>query len=169
MQRALRTIALVEKALACVLIVALLVAVIVQVVSRYVFSSPIPWTEEAARFLLIWMTLIAAAYVMSERLHVSVDIVVAKLGRRATAVVDTIATLIVVAGAAVLMVAGVTLMRDTAALSAPATSLPMPVVYAAGVVGFALIALHGIGNIVQNITDPESIPGGMDNLEKEGL
>lgn len=168
-QRVLRGIAVVEKALACALIVALLGAVLVQVISRYVFDSPLAWTEEIARFLLVWMTFIAAAYVMSERLHVSVDIAVAKLGVRAIAAVDTVATLVVVIASAALTIAGVELAQATVGVSAPATSLPMSVVYAAGVVGFALIALHGIGNVIQNIADPTSVPGGMENVEKEGL
>lgn len=156
-QRVLRGIAVVEKALACALIVALLGAVLVQVISRYVFDSPLAWTEEIARFLLVWMTFIAAAYVMSERLHVSVDIAVAKLGVRAIAAVDTVATLVVVIASAALTIAGVELAQATVG------------VYAAGVVGFALIALHGIGNVIQNLADPTSVPGGMENVEKEGL
>ena len=168
-QRILRRIALVEKVLACTMIVALLGAVPIQVVSRYVFESPLAWTEEVARFLLVWMTFIAAGYVMAERLHVSVDIAVAKLGTRAVAAVDTVATLVVIIASAVLAVAGVGLARGTVGVSAPATSLPMSVVYAAGVVGFALIALHGVGNVIQNLVDPKSVPGGMENLEKEGL
>jgi hypothetical protein len=40
----------------------LVVSVLWQVISRYVFSSPSSWTEELARFLLIWISLLGAAY-----------------------------------------------------------------------------------------------------------
>ncbi|MGO3706156.1 TRAP transporter small permease [Microbacterium gubbeenense] len=167
--RFLGVLSAIEKALSCALLMALLISVMLQVTSRYVFHSPIAWTDEVSRFLLVWLTFIAAAYVMSERLHVTVDLVLAKLGVGAIAVVDTIATVIVVIGSGVLMVAGFTLLSDTAGVVAPATQLPMPVVYAAGSVGFGLIALHGIGTIINNVRDPKSVPGGMENLEKEGL
>lgn len=166
---ALRVAARVEKAFACTLLLALLAAVLTQIVSRYVFRAPLPWTDEIARFLLVWMTFIAAAYVMAERLHVAVDIAVARLGVRATAAVDTIATVVVIAVALVLSVAGFVAAQAMTEVSAPATGLPMSVLYAAGVVGFALIALHGLGTVLKNIREPESVPGGMENLEKEGL
>lgn len=167
--RFLHALSAIEKAVSCLLLVALLISVMLQVISRYVFHSPLSWTDEVSRFLLVWLTFIAAAYVMSERLHVTVDLLMARLNIRAVAVVDTIATAIVVVGSAVLMIAGFTLLRDTAGVVAPATQLPLSVVYAAGSVGFGLIALHGIGTIINNIRDPKSVPGGMENLEKEGL
>ena len=39
------------------LMVALVAAVSWQVISRYVFASPSSWTEEVARFLMIWIGL----------------------------------------------------------------------------------------------------------------
>lgn len=167
--RFLGVLSTIEKVLSCVLLVALLTSVILQVISRYVFNSPLAWTDEVSRFLLVWLTFIAAAYVMSERLHVTVDLAMAKLGVTAVAVVDTIATVVVVVGSGVLMGAGFILLSDTAGVVAPATQLPISVVYSAGSVGFGLIALHGIGTIINNIRDPKSVPGGMENLEKEGL
>jgi TRAP-type C4-dicarboxylate transport system permease small subunit len=165
----LKGLAAVEKAAACVLLAALLISVMLQVISRYVFQSPLPWTDEVSRFLLVWLTFIAAAWVMSERMHVTVDVAVAKLGARTVALVDSIATVIVVIGSGVIMVAGITLARHTADVLAPATQLPMPVLYSAGVVGFGLVAIHGIATIVQNFRDPQSVPGGVENLEEGGL
>ncbi|WP_105565712.1 TRAP transporter small permease [Microbacterium halophytorum] len=169
MTRLLAALSTVEKVVSCALLGGLLVSVMLQVVSRYVFRAPLPWTDEVSRFLLVWLTFIAAAYVMSERMHVTVDLALAKLGVRAVAAVDTIATIVVVAAAGVMTVAGVILIRETAGVLAPATQFPMPVVYSAGAVGFGLIALHGIATIVQNVRDPRSVPGTAESLEEGGL
>ena len=44
------------------LMTAMVFSVSWQVVSRYLFSSPSSWTEEVARFLLIWIGTLGAAY-----------------------------------------------------------------------------------------------------------
>lgn len=168
-RRVLQALATFEKLTACLLLAALLISVMVQIVSRYVFQSPLPWTDEVSRFLLVWLTFIAAAWVMSDRSHVTVDLAVSKLGIRSIALVDSIATAIVVVGAGVMAWAGIALVRATADVLAPATRLPMPVVYTAGAVGFGLVALHGIATIVANFRDPQSVPGSVENLEDGGL
>ncbi len=54
-------------------------------------------------------------------------------------------------------------------LLAPATSLPMSVVYSAAVTGFALIFLHAALHIYLNIRHPEVVPDAMENLEREAV
>jgi len=48
-------------------------AVLIQVVSRYVFNYSIDWAAETATIAQIWMILLAAGLAMQEKLHVSVD------------------------------------------------------------------------------------------------
>ncbi|MBO6826483.1 MAG: TRAP transporter small permease subunit [Sneathiella sp.] len=38
----------------------MVVFVIIQVVARYIFASPPPWTEEAARYAMVWLGLLGA-------------------------------------------------------------------------------------------------------------
>lgn len=45
-----------------------------QVASRYLFRSPSSFTDEAARFLLIWVGLLGASYVAGKKLHLAIDI-----------------------------------------------------------------------------------------------
>ena len=63
-----------------VLIMVLIVlAVLWQVVSRYVLQSPSSLTEEIARFLLIWLGILGAAYASGQRSHIAIDILPPKL------------------------------------------------------------------------------------------
>jgi TRAP-type C4-dicarboxylate transport system permease small subunit len=39
------------------------------VIARYVFNAPPFWTEELARFCLIWLTFVGAVVVHAERSH----------------------------------------------------------------------------------------------------
>lgn len=45
-----------------------------QVFSRFVLDSPSPYTEELARFLLIWVALLGAAYAVRLKIHLAVDV-----------------------------------------------------------------------------------------------
>ena len=44
-----------------------------QVVSRYVFNSSLTWAEEMARYLQVWVVLLAAAAAVRSGSHISVD------------------------------------------------------------------------------------------------
>jgi len=52
-----------------------------QVFSRYVIGEPSAFTDELARFLMIWLGLLGAAYVSGKNGHVAIDV----LAKRANA------------------------------------------------------------------------------------
>ena len=51
----------------------LVLDVLFQVFSRYVLGTSFTWTEEFARFSLIWMTILGAAYLNAKKEHLSMD------------------------------------------------------------------------------------------------
>lgn len=57
----------------------MVVAVTWQVFSRYALQSSSSFTEEVARYLLIWIGLLGAAFVSGQRQHLSIDILGPKL------------------------------------------------------------------------------------------
>ena len=69
-------------ALGAGLFAALFVVFIVQIVARFGFNKPLPWTDEAAVCLYVWVILWAAAAIVPERGHVVFDLVWNACGRR---------------------------------------------------------------------------------------
>jgi TRAP-type C4-dicarboxylate transport system permease small subunit len=57
------------------LFLTLFVVFIIQIVARFGFNKPLPWTDEAAVILYVWVILWAAAAVVPEREHVVFDLV----------------------------------------------------------------------------------------------
>jgi TRAP-type C4-dicarboxylate transport system permease small subunit len=55
------------------LLVLMVINVTWQVTSRYVLRSPSSFTEELARFLLIWLGLFGGAYALGRRQHVAIE------------------------------------------------------------------------------------------------
>lgn len=166
---AIRILVNVERGLAAAFLVATLGLVLAQVISRYVFNSPLTWTEELARFALVWLTFVSAGFVMARRMHVTVDLVAAKLNKRGAVIMDCFAMLVVLLVSGAMTVAGISFAQAAARLDAPASQLPMSVVYAAAVLGFGLIFLHGVLNTYVNLKHPDQVPGARENLEKEAF
>lgn len=58
-----------------VIIMALMVLnVLWQVFSRYLLGAPSSFTEELARYLMIWVGILGAAYASSKHMHVAIDV-----------------------------------------------------------------------------------------------
>jgi TRAP-type C4-dicarboxylate transport system permease small subunit len=55
-----------------VLVVALLVLIALQVFTRYVLHSAVPWTEEVARMLIVWTVMLGAAVAMDRKEHYAI-------------------------------------------------------------------------------------------------
>ena len=67
-----------EEYLLVVLMVVEVVVVFAQVVTRYVFHSPLAWSEELARYMFIWLVWIGAAYATKLRKNIIIDVVASK-------------------------------------------------------------------------------------------
>lgn len=53
-----------------------------QISFRYVFEISAPWTEEAARYLMIWMALLASGLAFKNGEHFSIDFLTSRMGPR---------------------------------------------------------------------------------------
>lgn len=66
-----------------IIIFALLVLDVVgQVFSRYLLGKSFSFTEEFARFALIWLSLLGAAYLNGKQAHLSMDYLLKKLSKK---------------------------------------------------------------------------------------
>jgi TRAP-type C4-dicarboxylate transport system permease small subunit len=64
------------------LFAALFLTFIVQITARFVFDRPLPWTDELAVILYVWVILWAAAFMVPARDHVVFDLVYNAMGPR---------------------------------------------------------------------------------------
>lgn len=80
----------------------MVLAILIQVFFRYVLNNALPWPDEAARFMMLWMTGLVAPSAYRWGSFVSIDIIMDRVGRRLGAVLNLI---ILLMGLAVLIVA----------------------------------------------------------------
>jgi TRAP-type C4-dicarboxylate transport system permease small subunit len=138
---------LVLKKVLIALMVALVAAVSWQVISRYVFASPSSWTEEVARFLLIWIGVLGAAYAFRTGVHLGLDILPKKLTGGSAKVLKLFTLLVVMAFAvSVLVIGGGSLVSLTWELRQYSAVLGLPIAFVYSVIptAGALICVYAI-------------------------
>jgi TRAP-type C4-dicarboxylate transport system permease small subunit len=77
------------------LFLTLFVVFIIQITARFGFNKPMPWTDEAAVILYVWVILWAAAVIVPEREHVVFDLLWNSVGRRARQVMRIVGNLLI--------------------------------------------------------------------------
>ncbi|MEM9884788.1 MAG: TRAP transporter small permease [Bacteroidota bacterium] len=102
------------------------------VFTRYVLGDQPGWTEEVARFLLIWIGILGAAYASGQGNHLSIDLISGKLTDANNKRLSVFVNLLILAFAiGVLIVGGIRLIYITSYLgqTSPALKLPMSIIY----------------------------------------
>ncbi|KMK66732.1 TRAP transporter small permease [Puniceibacterium sp. IMCC21224] len=84
------------RAVSIVAIALMVVAILVQVFCRYVLNNALPWPEEAARFLMLWMTGLMAPSAYRRGGFVAIDMLSALLPRSLAALLSL--TLLILSG-----------------------------------------------------------------------
>lgn len=87
-------------------VTALVLVVLWGVFTRYVMDEQAKWSEELARFLLIWISLLGGAVAFGEKAHLGVDFFVGKLDRSAQKYITIFGQLIVLFFAIAIFVIG---------------------------------------------------------------
>lgn len=142
-----------------ILMVALVFAVSWQVTSRYIFAAPSSWTEEVARFLLIWVGVLGAAYAFRTGVHLGLDVLPNKLtGASARALKLFILMMVLIFAIGVLVIGGSSLVSLTWDLKQYSAVLGLPIafVYSVIPVSGALICFYAIAAAMgEEIVDAE--------------
>ncbi|MDQ2076038.1 TRAP transporter small permease [Marinimicrobium sp. ABcell2] len=133
-----------------------------QVVTRFILDEPSPYTEELARFLLIWIGLLGAAYAYRKKAHLGLDLLITNLPPKGQQRADVVANLCCFAFAALVMVYGgiqlVALTLDLRQTSA-ALQVPMGYVYSVLPISGVLICVYALDNIRKSRGESLAEPG----------
>jgi len=122
-------------------IAVMVVSMIWQVLGRYVFGHAPGWSEELARFLMLWVTMLGTASALRAGGNLAVTTLVDGLGARGLALVLALRDAVMVAAAGLLVWQGFLFAQLNDAQESAALEIPMTVPYAAVPVGAALIVV----------------------------
>lgn len=137
-----RWIARCERVTAVSLLSLTVCIVILQVFFRYVLNSSLSWSEEAARYLFIWASVLGFSSCIESRRLFSFDSVAVSLPLIGQKICKLLYVFSVIVFLWVLIYHGNSLVSLTMTQSSPAIGLPMAFAYAALPIGGVLMTLH---------------------------
>ncbi|MBI3455993.1 MAG: TRAP transporter small permease [Candidatus Rokubacteria bacterium] len=111
------------------LLAAIVTLVALQVVARYVLRISLPWPEELARFLLIWLTFTGAVVGTWQNAHFRVDIIAQRLPPAAVRVLSFAIHGMVCVALLVFVWQSIELTRLTAFMRSTSMEISMAYVY----------------------------------------
>lgn len=132
-----------------ILMAVIVLDVSLQVVSRYLFQSPLGFTDELAGFLLVWVGLLGSAYATGEKQHLAIDLISGSLSAKSKRYMDLLINFFVVVFAlGVLGIGGVWLVYTSFIFGQVSASLQISLGYVYLVVPISglLIAYYSIDN-----------------------
>ncbi len=125
-----------------VLLAAMSIIVFTNVGSRYITGDSIPWAEEVARHMMIWLTFLGCGLVLRSGGHIAIDNLQDALAPRAGRWLRAAIVLMIAGFFTLLMVVGVTYVQRTMFQLTAATQIPFGYIYLAMPVGCALTLIH---------------------------
>ncbi len=127
-----------------VLGMAMFLVVIAQVIFRYVLLRPLPWSEELARYLMVWSACLAASEAYASGNHVGVNLIINAIRPGMRKIMTLVIHLAVSVLMAVIVYQGFVLSFLLHDQLSPAMEIPMTVPYLAVPVGAGLILIQAV-------------------------
>lgn len=131
--------------------------VFTNVVSRYVFAHSLNWSEEIARYLMVWVTYIGAGLAMREGQHVAIEFGQAALPRALHPWLRGVVAATILVFLVVLTIAGIQFSDFAWRQRSPVMQWPMGAVYLAIPIGSTLFALHFVAILGDWIRRPPGL------------
>lgn len=145
-----------EEYILVVSLIVLVTLVVMQVFFRFVINFSIGWSEELARYLLIWIAWIAASYAVQKNAHIRVEMLKDLFKNKTKQIIELIVLLISFGFAVFLAVEGtkfVLTIRTTQQVS-PSLGVDMWIVYLAVPIGGTLMGIRLIQQIIYIFRKP---------------
>lgn len=138
--------------IAYVLLVSVTIVALLAVFYRYVLNDPIQWAEEVARYILIWMTLIAASVAIRERKHVNLTSMLMRLPNKIALIIEIALYLIIIFIIGIIAEQS-SIMLITRSIKVLSASLQISMVWAHAAlpVGFGLILIQSFYILLEDI------------------
>jgi len=129
------------------------ILVIVQIISRFVVDVPIHWTEELARYLMIYTVFFGAALALRHHKLIAVEVIAENIKPKARKILKIAVMLITIVFMLILTVKGFEMMPIVGKQTSSAMGMPMSMAYMAIPVGAMLMIMNAIAVILEFLTN----------------
>lgn len=140
-ERILDKLDVVFKWLTIVILGGMTALIFIQVLCRFVFNSPLAWSEEIAKYLFIWMTFIAGYVGARKGKHIGVEAVQKALPPIGGKILKCVSNLVCAAFFAAVIYYTIYFWGKLAMQTSPALGIPIAFVYLGMLIGSGFMAI----------------------------
>ncbi len=133
-----------------VMMIVMTLAVIVQVFLRYVFSFSLSWSEEVARYLMIWVAFLGGSLALQKGLHIGVELFLVRVSSRTRRWVSILSKMFILIFLIYLTIGGLKITWAVRDQSSPALLFSMAYAYLSAPVGGFFMALQTIHSLIED-------------------
>ena len=137
-QKVDKCLSMIENAVIILGLSAMFLILLAQVIMRYVFSRPLTWSEEAARFIVVYVSFIGISYAYRQKGHIRMEVVVNLFPQAVRRGLEVLINLGTIALFCYMIPFSFRFIGIQAGVKATATHIPMSIVYTALPLGMAL-------------------------------
>jgi len=140
----------IEEIFLIVLLTGMSLVIGLQVFMRYVMKSSLSWSEEIARYMFIWMVYIGISYGIKRERHVKIDAAVKLFPKKIQKYIFVLSDLIFLVFAIIIIIQSKNVAMTIFELGqiSPGTGISMGYVYIAIPIGFTLVGIRLIQNVI---------------------
>lgn len=137
------------------LMAAMCMVLLVQVISRYIFSNPLTWSEELARYMFVWMALLGSAWCGRGHIHVRMTAVVNMFPAAVIRVLQVAMSLMIALTCFYLFPHACEIFMKQSRLKAVTLGVSLGIEYIAAPVGIFMIAVQWFVDFLYALLDWE--------------
>ena len=128
-----------------------------QVVLRYGFNAANIWAEELAKFMFVWVTMLASSMAIRKNVHLKVDLFIDLMKPKPRLLFQIVSYIVILGFLVYLCKLGITLMGNTMVNKSAGLRVPMAIPYAAVPVGAFLMSLTCVEFIFKRVEELQAL------------
>jgi len=139
----------------CILLMSLMTIIIfIQVIMRHVVHNSLVWSEELARYLFIWLIYLGISYGAKIMKHIKIEAALRLFPKAVRPYIVIIGDILFLGFSLFITLTSFTVVEKQINLgqASPAMHIPMWIIYAAPMVGFALTSIRQVQTILYRTT-----------------
>ncbi|GAB7388882.1 TRAP transporter small permease [Bacillaceae bacterium] len=132
-----------------IILAVMTVVVTLQIFSRFILKYPLPWSEELARYLMIWLVFLASSLALRKQALIGLEAIAERLSGTARKYLKTVVYLICSGFFVFLLIKGIDMLDHVKMQRSPAMKISMAWPYAAIPVGSFFLLLNSLAVLIE--------------------
>jgi len=124
---------------------------ILQLFFRYVVGYPLIWSEELARFLLVWLTLLGSGYAVRKNLHIEMPYFFDKFPGKVRNILQVLINLLCISFFIYILPTSWEVVVRQHTMESTSLGIPLSTLYMAVPIGFGILILRLIEHTITTL------------------